>query len=66
MSPRTVTLLGWAVLAAAALALEVASRRPNSRLVGAGRLLAQVTDRPVGKAVLVLGWAWLGWHFFVR
>ncbi len=66
MSPRTVTLLGWAVLAVVAIALEVLAHRSTSRLVGAGRLLSQVADRPAGKVALLLGWAWLGWHLFVR
>ena len=66
MSPRTVTLVGWSVLAVAAVVLEVLAHRSGSRLVGAGRLLAQVADHPAGKAALLLGWAWLGWHLFVR
>lgn len=66
MSPRAVTLVGWAVLAVGALVLEVLAHRSDDRLVGAGRLLAQVADHPAGKAALLVGWAWLGWHLFVR
>lgn len=60
----TVTVVGYAVIAVCAVAVEVAGRR------GRGARLSQVLSRglarpPVRLAVLA-AWLWLGWHVFVR
>lgn len=65
---RTITLVGYAVLVAAALGLELLARTR-----GAGRGRATFGDvvalalrrRPVRLAVMA-AWLWLGWHLFVR
>lgn len=62
---RAVTLVGYAVIAACAVALELVARRSGrlARFADALELLL----RPVGLRVMVLtGWLWLGWHVFVR
>ena len=61
---RTLTLVGYAVIAGCALAVEVAARR------GRGARLSHVLStalarRPVRLALLA-AWLWLGWHLFVR
>ncbi len=62
---RNLTLAGYAVLAAAGLAYELAGRlrRRTPTLAQATLVL---TRRPVPRALVLLGWLWLGWHFFVR
>lgn len=62
---RTVTLLGYLVLAAAAVACQLASHVTH-RVPGIGRAAAAVTGRRSGRWLLLAGWLWLGWHLFVR
>ena len=62
---RVVTLVGYAVVAASAVAVEVAARRgrPVATFGGAvSRLLHHWPLRVLGQAA----WLWLGWHLFVR
>jgi hypothetical protein len=61
---RTLTLLGYAVVAAGALALQVAGRRGLCATFGEA-LSAAVRRWPV-RLLLVAAWLWLGWHVFVR
>ena len=56
---RDVTYAVYALIALVAVTLEVA----GIRLVPALRYL---TRRWPGRVLLLLGWAWLGWHLFVR
>ncbi len=62
----------WATLAALVLACEIAGRvmatRPASqiRVLPLATVLVRVRSNPIGRAVLVLAWAWLGWHAFAR
>jgi hypothetical protein len=65
MSARLVTLAGFAVLAAAMVGWSVAgARRPS--LVTLPELLRRITSsRPV-RLLVVIAWAWLGWHLFAR
>ena len=58
------TVVAYAAVAVAAVALEVAARRREAP--GLGEILAAALRiRPVRVAVLA-GWLWLGWHVFVR
>jgi hypothetical protein len=56
---RNATFAGYAVIALVAVALEVA----GVRLVP---VLRHLTRRGPWRVLLLLGWAWLGWHLFVR
>lgn len=62
---RTVTLVGFAVLVAAALAVEVVARRRRG-VPTLGAVADAVTRRVAVRVVLLAGWLWLGWHLFVR
>ncbi|HKA82328.1 MAG TPA: DUF6186 family protein [Acidimicrobiales bacterium] len=61
---RTVTLVGYALLAVAAVGLAVAARRRASATFGDALAFA-MRYRPARFAALA-GWLWLGWHLFVR
>jgi hypothetical protein len=65
MSARTLTFTGFALITAAAIVWTVvtAARRDLPTLRHA--LAALVRARPTRMLVL-LGWAWIGWHLFVR
>ncbi len=58
--------VAWLALAAAAVALELASRSgrgwwPSLAVIGAG-----LWSRPVGRGALIAMWAFVGWHVFAR
>lgn len=69
---RLVTLLGYGVIAAWAVVLEVAARlsrrsRPESRGPATFGDVLDTALRPWPVRVVVLaGWLWLGWHLFAR
>ena len=61
---RAVTLLGYLVLVAWAVRLELDARR---RGVGTfGDAVALLLHRRLVQALLVAVWLWWGWHIFVR
>jgi hypothetical protein len=57
---------GYAMLAAGMLVMEVRARRRLPRPATLGQVAAGVMGAPGARWVLLLGWAWLGWHLFVR
>jgi hypothetical protein len=61
---RFVTLLGYALLAVAAVGTEVAARRRASGTFG-DALTFTLRSGPA-RIVLLGAWLWLGWHLFVR
>ncbi len=64
MTARIVTLVGYALLALSLVAWEIISVRRRSLTLG--RLVRWITGFNATRWALFLGWAWLGWHFFVR
>ena len=65
MSSRALTYLGFAVIAAAAVVWSfVSARRPD--LVTLPQLLARLTRSRVIRLLILVGWAWVGWHLFAR
>jgi hypothetical protein len=64
MTSRDVTIIGYIVLASAAVLLFAAGRL--GILVRAGEVVAALLARRSTRVLIVLGWAWLGWHFLVR
>ena len=62
---RTVTLLGYAVVAASAVVLEVVARRSERPSTFAAALSVALRRWPFRVAAQV-AWLWLGWHLFVR
>jgi hypothetical protein len=66
MSARSATLLGWAILAAAFVLLEVRARVRRERLATAGDALDVLLRNAAARVIVLLGWLWLGWHVFAR
>jgi hypothetical protein len=62
---RTITFAGYAVIALAMVVAELVARR-SGRVPTAGQALDVLRGRPVGRALLLAGWLWLGLHTFVR
>jgi hypothetical protein len=66
VTSHDIAVTGYCVALIAIAALVAASLRPESRIPTAGRLVASIRSNYVGRVLLVLGWGWVGWHFFVR
>ena len=62
---RTTTLLGYGLLAAALVGCEVVSL-VRGRIPTIGQAASVVASRRAGRWLLLAGWLWVGWHFFVR
>jgi Family of unknown function (DUF6186) len=64
MIARDVTFAAYALIGATLVTLQAVAWRHGSLTLG------QLTDRLMRRRsvryAFVLGWAWLGWHLFVR
>jgi hypothetical protein len=62
---RTVTLAGFAVLAAAASTYQSLGvvRRESATL---GQAVRALLGTRFGRPMVMAAWLWLGWHLFVR
>ena len=66
MTTEHVTVLGFAGIGAAFVTLHLLGRRPRSEIPTAGQCLGYLMRPAVGRVAVLLGWWWLGWHFFAR
>lgn len=66
MSSRDVTIAGFLALALLAVALYLAGRQHRLGLVPLGDVVDAVRSCTPARMALVLGWAWVGWHFLAR
>ena len=62
---RTVTLIGYCVIAAALLGCQLLSLA-SRRMPTIGQVASLIASRCAGRWVLLAGWLWVGWHLFVR
>lgn len=62
---RTITLAGFAVLAAAGVAYQLAGLRWRRTPTLADAVSLVLRSR-FGRPVMLAGWLWLGWHLFAR
>lgn len=60
---RALTLTGYIVVAIAAVAIEVASRRGIGRLETLGDTIASAMGDRTVRIAVVATWWWIGWHF---
>ncbi|HEX5586911.1 MAG TPA: DUF6186 family protein [Acidimicrobiia bacterium] len=63
---RAVTIAGWIVIVAAIVAASATAVVTHGRFPSFAALLREVSQHVVVRVLLLAGWAWLGWHFFVR
>jgi uncharacterized protein DUF6186 len=66
LSTRGVTIAGFVLVITAILTLEVLARRPGSRVPTIGQWLGYLMRPKIGRVLVLLGWWWLGWHYFAR
>jgi len=65
MTAFQLTVAAFAVVTVALVALEGLARR-SSTWPQIGDVFTVLMTRPTGRFLVMLGWWWLGWHFFVR
>jgi Family of unknown function (DUF6186) len=63
---RVITIVGFAAVIGALFALEFLARRKGSRIPTLGQWLGYVMRPRAGRLLILLGWLWLGWHYFSR
>jgi hypothetical protein len=66
MTTRVITIIGFACIISALVVLEVLGRRPGNRIPTLGEWLGYVMRPKAGRFFVLLGWLWLGWHYFAR
>ena len=66
MVTRVLTILGFAAVIAALAVLELLGRRKGSRIPTLGEWLGYVMRSRAGRLLILLGWLWIGWHYFSR
>jgi hypothetical protein len=63
---KGVVFVGWIVLGLAMLVAEVVGLLSGGRFPTLGDVLSFLMRSRVGRWFVLIGWAWLGWHLFVR
>ena len=66
MATRIITIVGFGCVIIALFALEIIGRRRTNRIPTLGEWLGYLMRCRAGRAVVLLGWLWLGWHYFAR
>lgn len=66
MNSHDVTVTGYLVVLAAMVTLQLLSRRPGSRIPALGAVITWAMSSRTLRVAILIGWAWLGLHFFAR
>src|ERR1035438_7347269 len=66
MTGRDWSFAIWALLGLAVMVWLVATGLSGGRLPTLGAVVLRLTASRIGRVLLALGWAWLGWHAFAR
>ncbi len=63
---RSLTIAGWIVIAVAFAAAWIGALISRGRFPTAVALLHTAMHNILVRVIALAGWAWVGWHFFVR
>jgi Family of unknown function (DUF6186) len=66
MTSEVITAIGFGIIIAILVLLEVLGRRRTNKIPTTGEWLGWVMRPRAGRALILLGWLWLGWHYFAR
>ncbi len=66
MTSHDVTIAGYVLIIAAAVALEVAAATHAFDIVSIRTVLSRVMRTRSGRVGVLVAWAWLGMHFLAR
>lgn len=64
--PEVVTTVVWLGLVAIGVVWEVRCRRPGSHWTSLSELGMRMGSGPLARIVLLVVWAFVGWHVFAR
>lgn len=64
MSWHLITISGYLVVLVAGIALVVASHLPDSVVPTFGAVMSRVMRTRSGRIAVLVGWLWLGMHYF--
>ena len=66
MSSHDITVLGFAIILAALLGTEVTARTGRAGVPTFTQVVTRVMRTRTGRVGVLVGWAWLGLHFFAK
>lgn len=66
MITQVITVIGFVCVIGALVSLEVIARRETNRIPTVGEWLGYLMRARAGRVLVLLGWLWLGWHYFAR
>jgi len=66
MITRVITAIGFVCVIGALVSLEIIARRETNRIPTVGEWLGYLMRARAGRLLVLLGWLWLGWHYFAR
>lgn len=66
MNTRTITIVGFVLVIGGLITLEILGRRKKANIPTVSEWLGYVMRPKTGRALILLGWLWLGWHYFAR
>jgi Family of unknown function (DUF6186) len=66
MTTREITIIGFAAVIAVLIILEMLGRRKTKNIPTLSEWLGYIMRPRAGRALVLLGWLWLGWHYFAR
>ena len=66
MTTRVITIAGFCFVIIVLVALELIGRRRTTRVPTLGEWLGYLMRARAGRVLILLGWLWLGWHYFAR
>jgi heme/copper-type cytochrome/quinol oxidase subunit 2 len=66
MMTRVITIVGFVIVILALFLLEYLGRRKDNRIPTLGEWLGFIMRPWAGRFLILLGWLWLGWHYFAR
>jgi Family of unknown function (DUF6186) len=66
MTSRYGTILGYLLVLAAGIALQVRSICAPDKVPSLGRVFTHVMQTRTGRVGMLVAWAWVGLHFFAR
>ncbi len=66
MNSHDVTVTGYVVILVAAAGLQLAATRTRAPVPPLGAVVSRIMRTRTGRVGVLVGWAWLGLHFFAK
>ena len=66
MSSHDITVLGFTIILAALIGTEVTARAKRAGVPTFAQIVTRVMRTRTGRVGVLVGWAWLGLHFFAK